>query len=65
MELTPEQWLICWAVLEMKAIDAESGDHDQGLIEFELLTEMPTAEQLRAIANEAKKHLTPEQGSIL
>ncbi len=65
MNLTPEQWLICWAVLEIKAIDAEIGDHDHGLIAYELLDKLPTAEELRAIANEAKKHLTPDQGSIL
>lgn len=65
MELTSEQWLICWAVLELKALDAEANDHDQGLVELELLEKLPTANELRQIANEARKHLTPEQGSIL
>jgi hypothetical protein len=63
MDLTPEQWLICWAVLELKALDAEHGDFDQGLVELELLEKAPTAEELRIIANEAQTHLTPDMGS--
>lgn len=62
MELTPQQWLICWAVLELKALDAEAGDHDQGLVEMELLQTLPTAEELRIISNEAQKHLTSDMG---
>lgn len=61
--LGERQLHLLWAVLEIKALDAEHGDHDDGLVEFELLTEMPTAEELRELATWAKGFLTPEMGS--
>ncbi len=60
--MTPKQHLILWAVAELKAIDAERGDDDEALVEYELLQEQPTAQELRAIANELKTYLIPEMG---
>jgi hypothetical protein len=61
--LTSRQLHLLWAVLEIKALDAEHGDHDDGLVEFELLTDIPTAEELRGLAEWAKGFLTPDMGS--
>lgn len=63
--LTPRQLHLLWAVLELKALDAEQNDHDDGLVEFELVTEMPTAAELRALAQWAKQFLNPSMGSEL
>jgi len=51
MELTTRQWEILRAVTEMQARDAEHGDFDRALTEFDLVKEQPTAHELRVIAD--------------
>lgn len=61
--LSERQIHLLWAILELKALDAEQGDHDRGLVEFELLTQMPTVLELRLLAEWAKGLLSPSMGT--
>lgn len=64
LNIDKEELRVLWAIAEAKALDAEAGDHDDGLTEKDfrgrksaLLREMPTARQLRTIANALKEKL--------
>ena len=51
LNLSKREMRILWAVIEIKARDAEDDDDDERMLELGLLEELPSAGELRAIAD--------------